>query len=58
MQYLITSQGARVSAVYSALKAIYPLLRQFKKAKKKAKPTRAKKVKPKKGADKMWRGFT
>ena len=46
----------RVSAVYSALKTIYPLLRQFGKAKKKAKPTKAKKGKPKKGADKMWRG--
>ena len=49
-------QGARVSAVYSALKTIYPLLRQFGKAKEKAKPTKAKKGKPKKGADKMWRG--
>ena len=45
-----------MSAVYSALKTIYPLLRQFGKAKEKAKPTKAKKGKPKKGADKMWRG--
>jgi len=52
----LTLQGARVSAVYSALKTIYPLLRQFGKAKEKAKPTKAKKGKPKKGADKMWRG--
>ena len=45
-----------MSAVYSALKTIYPLLRRFRKAKKKVKQTKAKKVKPKKGADKMWRG--
>ena len=49
----LTMQGSKVTAVYSALSTLYPLLRPFGKAKKK-KPA-AKKEKPKKGADKMWR---
>ena len=49
----LTMQGSKVTAVYSALSTLYPLLRPFGKPKKK-KPA-AKKEKPKKGADKMWR---
>ena len=49
----LTMQGSKVTAVYSALSTLYPLLRPFGKAKKK-KPV-AKKEKPKKGADKMWK---
>jgi len=49
----LTMQGSKVTAVYSALSTLYPLLRPFGKTKKKKKVE--KKEKPKKGADQMWR---
>ena len=49
----LTMQGSKVTAVYSALSTLYPLLRPFGKAKKKKQAV--KKEKPKKGADKMWK---
>ena len=47
----LTMQGSKVTAVYSALSTLYPLLRPFGKPKKK-KPA-AKKEKPKKKADQV-----
>ena len=48
----LTLQGSSVHAVFSALTSLYPVIRPFRKAKRKK---TQKRERPKKGADRMWK---